>query len=208
LLSIKKGGDVIHFLLLSLALASQPKIGFGIGQTLGSHLLAPSLFTMRVPIGKSFIIAPELNFAYSSSDAEIDSVTGSNYTVGIEGNLHYAILKRNKTSLYGIGGIGFETSKDTRNWYEHQYWWPSDSLVEVEEVTSSHSYGINLGLGMEQFLRDNLSIYISSLSNITRTSEEKERKRDGEEETIRKNTDLSVDFQNLKCCIYLIWYIF
>ncbi|OYD17335.1 hypothetical protein CH333_01110 [candidate division WOR-3 bacterium JGI_Cruoil_03_44_89] len=195
---------MVHFILLSLVIATQPKVGFGIGQTLGSHLLTPSLFTMRVPLGESFVIAPELNFAYSSSDAEIDSVTGSNYTVGIEGNLHYAILKRNKTSLYGIGGIGFKISKDTRNWYEH--WYP-DSLVEIEEVTSSHSYGINLGLGMEQFLRDNLSIYISSLSNITRTSEEKERKRDGEEETIRKNTDLSLDFQNLKCCIYLIWYI-
>ncbi len=194
---------MVYFILLSLVLANQPKIGFGFGQTLDGHLLIPSLFTMRVSLGESFVIAPELNFTYSSSDAEIDSVTGSGYTAGIEGNLYYSILKKKDMGFYGIGGFGFGMSRNTRIWYQRDW----ESLWKVEETTSSKFYGVNLGLGMEQFLIDRLSICISSMSNITLTYEETKRKLNGEEKTIRKNRDLSIDFQNLRCCIYLIWYI-
>ena len=193
-----------YSILLILMLANQPKIGFGLGQTLGRHLLTPSQFTMRVPLGESFVISPELKCAYSSSDAEIDSVSSSDFIIGLEGNLHYAIFKKDNTCFYGIGGIGFKISRDTKNWYEHSY---LDSLVEIKEISSYHSYGINLGLGMEHFLKDNLSIYISSLSDITTNYEETERKENGEKETIERKNYLSLNLQNLKSCIYLIWYI-
>lgn len=189
-------------ILLALMLAAQPKIGFGIGQTLPGHLLVPSLFTMRIPLGKSFVIAPELNFAYSAYDGEVGNVTGAYYTIGIEGNLSYRILKREGMRLYAIAGIGFELSRDRKEWYEGTHW-----PRLIEELDSSHSYGLNLGLGMEQFLRTNLSIYIASLSNIRVSYRKMERTELEETVTIREDRDFSINFQNLRCAIYLIWYI-
>jgi hypothetical protein len=194
-------------LIIALVLfAVNPNIGFGTGQILGEHLLMPSLFTMRIGIGKSFVIAPEVNVNYSSQEEEIDSTKGSDLTLGVEANFHYALLKRKKTGFYGIFGGGGEFSKRISEWYEHE-WGEPDSLYEVKRTTTTHSYGLNLGLGIERFLTDNLSVCVSSLSNVTMQDEKAEKEEKGEKEITYRNSGYSFDFQNLKCCVYLIWYI-
>ncbi len=194
---------IISILFIATSVTGK-RIGFGIGQTIGGHLLTPSLFTMRITLGKSFVIAPEVNFKYGSSDAGMDSIKTSDFAIGIESNFCYSLVNKEKTKFYGIGGVGFETSTETREYYKTYY---PDSLAKVERTTSTSSQGLNLGLGLEHFLTKNLSFCISSLSNINRTSEEIKEMEDGDTETTRDTSAFLFDFQNLQCCIYLIWYL-
>ncbi|MCK4306656.1 hypothetical protein KAW50_00350 [candidate division WOR-3 bacterium] len=197
---------IIASILFIATSGAGKRIGFGVGQTIGEHLLTPSLFTMRITIGKSFVIAPEVNFRYGSSDAGIDSIKTSTFGMGLESNLYYSLVKKEKTKFYGIGGIGFESSTEVREWYEHEYH-PDTLVIKVEHTTSTSSQGLNLGLGLEHFLTNNLSLFISSLSNIKRTSEKIKEEKKGDTETMRDTSGFLFDFQNLKCCIYLIWYL-
>jgi hypothetical protein len=199
---------MVNFIIASILFMTNPNIGFGIGQTLGEHLLTPSLFTMRIRVGEFFVIAPEMNIKYSSHEAEIDSIKDSDLTFGIESNFHYAFIKRNRTGFYGIFGVGGELSKEISEWYEREYVHPdSFDVYEVKVTTTTNSYGVNLGLGMEQFLTNNLSIFISSVSNITLEDIKRDKKEKGEKQTIFKNSGYTFDFQNLRCCIYLVWYL-
>lgn len=181
-------------------------IGFGIGQTIGGHLLSPSLFTMRIPLGQLLVAAPEVNFEYRSSEEAAEKIECSGYTIGFESNFYYPLAKREKMVFYAIAGIGFEFSKESSEWYEYQ-WYPDTLTTKVKETTSSSSQGLNLGLSLEQSLTDNLSLLISSLSNLTRTTEKVEEERDGETDVMQDVSGFSVDFQNLKYCVYLIWYL-
>lgn len=181
-------------------------IGFGVGQTLGEHLLMPSLFTMRIQLTQSLLVAPEVDFRYSTSDEAVDSIKGSTYAIGIESNFYYSVVKRERTSLFAIVGIGLEFSKETSEWYEHE-WYPDTSTIEVKSTTSESSQGLNFGLGLEQSLTDNLSILISSLSNMMITKLKQEEERGGDRQTLQDTRDFILDFQNLKCCIYLVWYL-
>ena len=181
-------------------------IGFGIGQTIGEHLLMPSLFTMRIPLGKSIVVAPEVSLEYRSSKEAVDSIDDSAYTVGLESNFYYPLAKREKTVFYAISGIGFELSKEVSEWYEH-HWDPDSSATKVKYTTSSSLQGLNLGLGLEQSLTDNLSLLVSSLSNLARTTEKVEEERNGKTDVLQDASDFSLNFQNLKYCVYLIWYL-
>lgn len=207
---VMKGGIMRNSILISIFFITScglgKNIGFGIGQTLGEHLLIPSLFTMRIQLSESFVVAPEIDFQYSSSEEAVDSIESSTYVVGLESNFHYSLVRRERTVFYGIGGIGFEISKDVSEWYEHQ-WYPDTLTIKVKHTTSKSSQGVNLGLGLEQFLTDNLSFLICSLSNLRRTTEKTDEKRNGETETLRDVSGFSLDFQNLKYCVYLIWYL-
>jgi len=193
-----------NLIIVSFLFSANPNIGFGVGQTLGEHLLMPSLFTMRIGVREPFVIAPEVDIEYSSQEAEIDSTKDTDLSLGVECNLHYAFLRRGKTKFCGIFGVGANISKEVFEWYEHEW---GDSLYKVKQTTTTYCYGLNLGLGMEQFLTDNLSIYISSLSNISFQDETREKQAKGETQTIHRRSGYCVDFQNLKCCIYLIWYL-
>lgn len=204
-------GDVMRGLILAsiffiTSCGLGKSVGFGIGQTLGEHLLMPSLFTMRIPLGRSLVAAPEISFQYTSTEEEVDSIKGTDYVVGLESNFYYSVAKREKTTFYLIAGIGFELSKEVSEWYEHQ-WYPDTLTTKVKMTTLSSSQGLNLGLGLERFFTDNLSILICSLSNLRRMNEKVEEERNGETETLQDTSDISLDFQNLKCCIYLVWYL-
>ncbi len=196
-----------NLLFVSVLLLANPKVGFGIGQTLGENLLKPSLFTMRIGIGESFIIAPEVDINYSSQEAKVDSLKDSYFTFDAESNFHYAFSKTKKTGFYGIFGLGTKIYKELSEWYEKEFTADSIIVYKIKETTNRTSYGINLGLGIEQFITKNLSFSISSLSNITMNNEKREKERKEEKETIYKSSGYSFDFQNLKCNIYLIWYL-
>jgi len=197
----------ITALVLLVASCSFGKnIGFGIGQTIGEHLLTPSLFTMRIPLGQSMVVAPEVNFQYNSSDETVDSINGSAYTIGMESNFYYSVARREETAFYAIAGMGVEFSREVSEWYEHD-WYPEPFTTKVKQTTSISSQGLNLGLGLERSFTDNLSLLICTLSNLTRTTEKVEEKRNGETEVLEDVSDWSLDFQNLKYCVYLIWYL-
>lgn len=181
------------------------KIGFGFGQTLGEHLLTPSLFTMRIKSGESFYIAPEVNFNFSSSEDKIDSHESSTTLIGVETNIFRVMKRKERTRLYGIFGVGFERYKTTSKWYVWE--WLEGENVKVERTNLRTTLGGNLGLGFERFLTSNLSLNINSISNFNAVWEKTEEDREGEKETLEDSFGFSIDFQNLKCCIYLIWYM-
>ena len=205
-----KGDEMKYLIVTAMFLVSTcgfgRTIGFGVGQTIGGHLLTPSLFTMRVPLGKSFVAAPELNFEYSTSEEAVDSAETSAYTIGVESNFYYSIAEREKTVFYAIGGVGFEFSRDVLEWYEYE-WYPDSLTIKVKQTVSSSSQGLNLGLGLEQFFTDNLSLLVCTLSNLKRTTEKVEETRNDEAEILQDASDFSLDFQNLRYCVYLIWYL-
>jgi len=180
------------------------KIGFGFGQTLGEHLLTPSLFTMRIKSGESFYIAPEVNFNFSSSENKIDSHESSTTLIGAETNIFRIMKGKERTRLYGIFGVGFERYKTTSKWYEWE-WLGED--VKVERTNLRTTLGGNLGFGFERFLTSNLSLNINSISNLNAVWEKTEEDREGEKETLEDSFGFTIDFQNLKCRIYLIWYM-
>lgn len=195
---------MISLLVVSALVMAGPGLGFGVGQTLGGHLLMPSLFTMRIGAGEPFIIAPELNVSYSSDEDDIDSTKGSDFVFGLESNFHRAFWKKGGTGFYGIFGLGVEISKQTSQWYEYVY---PDSAYRLDETTDSRTFGLNLGLGMEQFFRDNLSVCMSSLSNLSIESQKRKREENGLKTVIFDRSGYTFDFQNLRCNIYLVWYL-
>lgn len=194
---------MFSLIVVSALLMASPGIGFGVGQTLGHDLLMPSLFTVRIGVGESFLIAPEVNVSYSTLEADIDSTKDSDFVFGVESNLYRAFWKKERTAFYGIFGAGFEISRGTSDWYEYI---APDSVQRVQQTTNSHTYGLNLGLGAEQLLTENLAVSINSLSSITLEGEKRERERNGDKETLYDRSGYSFDFQNLQCNIYLIWY--
>lgn len=195
---------MVSLVVVSALICASPSVGFGVGQTLGDHLLTPTLFTMRVGVGKSLVIAPEVNVRYSHSDDDIDSTEWSDLALGVESNFYRAFWKGDRTGFYGVLGVGAELSRETSQYYEHHY---PDSVYSVKETVDTRVYGLNLGLGIEHFFRNNLSLCITSLSNILYESEKSEREWNGQKAVSYDRSGYSFDFQNLRCNIFLVWYL-
>lgn len=193
---------MVSVMVVSALIIASPGIGFGVGEKLGEYLLAPSFFTVRIPIGESFVIAPDIDLGYYHQEEDADSAMEYEYTYGVGCNLYRALWKRERTELQGIIGAGFEISKGADEYYVSS----ADTLYHLKWTTSSHIYSIAYGLGMEQFLTDNLSFWIGSLSYFTMRGRKGEHKVDGETTYLYDRSSYSLGFENTQGHIYLIWY--
>jgi len=193
---------MVSVMVVSALIIASPGIGFGVGEELGEYLLAPSLFTVRIPIGESFVIAPDIDLGYYHQEGDGDSAMSYVLNLGVGCHLHRVLWKRERTGLHGIIGPRFEMSKGSDEYYVSS----PDTLYHLKWTTDSHTYSFAYGLGMEQFLRDNLSLWIGSLSFITVKGRRTELEEDGETTYLYDRSSYSLGFDNMQAYVYLIWY--
>lgn len=192
-------------LIIGLVLATSPTIGFGVGQTLGGHLLTPTLFTMRYVVTPKLVVAPELSFEYTSSASVTDSVWSSNLVIDIETNLYCCWHKYINTRSYFIWGMGVRSEHEWDKWYEYPPPFSHDTTYEVKQTTYATSYKVNVGLGLERYITHTVSVCIATISNVRYEISETRREERGEERVSRCD-EWKIDFHNLMCVLYLILY--
>ena len=193
---------MVTLLLVSAIVAAGPTIGFGVGQYLDGYLLSPSLFTMRIVTGDRYIISPSLKIDYSRTDDAADDTEDSELELGLGAEINRAIWRSEGNALYAI--VGPYVSYEKRKW-EYYPWTEPESLYTTEET--SQTYSMSLGLGMEYFLKRNLSVCVETLSGIGLRNHKEERMVNGRLERAYDRSTHLVDLQSLDCVMFIVWYL-
>ena len=193
---------MVSLLLASAIMAANPTLGFGVGQHLDRNLLSPSLFTMRIVAGDRHIISPGLTVDYSGTNDDTYDTEDYHLELGIGAQIHRAIWKAEENGLYAILGPQVEYEKRQ----DEYYGWPQPDSLYSEKRTTQRYY-LNLGLGMEYFLKRNLSVCVTTLSGMGLRREEREYRINGRIDYVSNRSTRLIDLQTLDCAVYIVWYL-